>query len=133
MTDYKTWTDGFRSTKFWNKNSDGAGSVSTFSSTDFPLFRLSDTYLMYAECALRGASSATVGQGLTYLNAVRARAGAAPVASLTLQNVLDERARELNFEGVRRQDLIRFGKFTGSSYIWPWKGGVKDGTSIPSY
>ena len=133
MTNYKTWTDGYPSTKFWNKNSDGTGSVSTFSSTDFPLFRLSDTYLIYAECALRGASSATVGQGLTYLNAVRSRAGAAPIASLTLQSVLDERARELNFEGVRRQDLIRFGKFTGSSYIWPWKGGVEDGTSIPSY
>lgn len=133
MSDYKTWTDGFPATKFWNKNSDGSGSVTAFSSTDFPLFRLSDAYLMYAECALRGASTATVAQGLTYVNTVRARSGAAPFTTITLQNILDERARELNFEGMRRQDLIRYGKFTGGSYLWPWKGGVAEGTSIPSY
>lgn len=133
MTDYKTWTDGFPATKFTNKKSDGSGDVTGFSSTDFPLFRLSDAYLIYAECALRGASTATTGQGLTYVNAVRSRSGATPFAAINLQNILDERARELNFEGVRRQDLIRFGKFTGSSYVWPWKGGVKDGTSIPSH
>ncbi|MEC5158754.1 RagB/SusD family nutrient uptake outer membrane protein [Chryseobacterium sp. MP_3.2] len=133
MTDYKTWTDGFPANKFWNKNSDGTGAVTSFSSTDFPLFRLSDAHLMYAEAALRGASTATVGQGLTYVNLVRARAGATSFATINLQNILDERARELNFEGVRRQDLVRFGKFTGSSYIWPWKGGVKDGTSIPAH
>lgn len=133
MTDYKTWTDGFPANKFWNKNSDGTGSVTAFSSTDFPLFRLSDAYLMYAECALRGASNATVAQGLTYLNNVRARSGAAPFSTISLQNILDERARELNFEGMRRQDLIRFGKFTGGSYLWPWKGGVLNGTSIPAY
>jgi hypothetical protein len=43
---------------------------------------------------------------------------------------LDERARELNLEGQRRTDLIRFGKFTGGSYLWPWKGNALDGTSI---
>jgi hypothetical protein len=85
---------------------------------------------MYAECALRGATGTTVSQGLTYVNMVRARASAAPLTSITLDNVLDERARELNFEGMRRQDLIRFGKFTGGTYLWPWKGGVKNGTSI---
>jgi hypothetical protein len=53
--------------------------------------------------------------------------------SVGINNVrwsFDERARELNFEGMRRQDLIRFGKFTGGTYLWPWKGGVKNGTSI---
>ncbi|WP_345425523.1 RagB/SusD family nutrient uptake outer membrane protein, partial [Actinomycetospora chlora] len=54
-----------------------------------------------------------------------------PFTTINLQNILDERGRELNFEGMRRQDLIRFGKFTGGSYLWPWKGGVKEGTSIP--
>lgn len=62
---------------------------------------------------------------------VRERAGAVPFTTINLQNILDERGRELNFEGMRRQDLIRFGKFTGGSYLWPWKGGVKEGTSIP--
>lgn len=130
MNDYKTWSDGFPSDKFWNKNSDGSGDATSFSSTDFPLFRLSDAYLIYAECALRGASAANMAQALTYFNQVRTRAGASQVSILSLDLILDERGRELGLEGVRRQDLIRFGKFTGGSYLWPWKGGVKDGTSI---
>jgi hypothetical protein len=50
----------------------------------------------------------------------------------SLQVILDERGRELNFEGHRRTDLIRFGQFSGSSYLWPWKGGVLNGASIPN-
>jgi len=49
-----------------------------------------------------------------------------------LDFILAERAREFNLEGQRRTDLIRFDKFTGGSYLWPWKGGVKDGTAISS-
>lgn len=130
MTDYKEWTDGYPSIKFSNKNTDGSGGVTSFSSTDFPLFRLADTYLIYAECALRGASSANIAQGLTYVNQVRTRSNASALPTLTLQNILDERGRELGLEGVRRQDLIRFGRFTGATYLWPWKGGVLNGTSI---
>ncbi|WP_143884993.1 RagB/SusD family nutrient uptake outer membrane protein [Chryseobacterium binzhouense] len=130
MADYKEWTDGYPSIKFSNKNSDGSGAVTSFSSTDFPLFRLADAYLIYAECALRGASTANVAQGLTYVNQIRTRSNASSLPALTLQNVLDERGRELGLEGVRRQDLIRFGRFTGATYLWPWKGGVANGTSI---
>ena len=130
MNDYKTWTDGFPSYKFWNKNSDGSGSATSFSSTDFPLFRLSDAYLIYAECAVRGAAGTSMGQAITYFNQVRTRAGAPVVSVLSLDEVLNERGRELGLEGVRRQDLIRFGKFTGGSYLWPWKGGVKNGAAI---
>lgn len=35
-------------------------------------------------------------------------------------------------EGHRRTDLIRFGKFTGGSYLWPWKGNAATGTAIPA-
>jgi hypothetical protein len=45
-----------------------------------------------------------------------------------LQTILDERARELYWEGHRRTDLIRYGLLTTSTYLWPWKGGVASGT-----
>ncbi len=133
MTDYKKWTDGYPSIKFRNTFFYSSSSPTYFSSTDFPLFRLADAYLMYAECAIRGAAGASMSTALGYVNAVRTRSNASTVAQadLTLDFILDERARELNFEGHRRSDLIRFGKFTGGDYLWPWKGNTLNGTSIP--
>jgi hypothetical protein len=133
MTNYKTWTDGYPCTKFRNSNFTGPTTPTSFSSTDFPLFRLADAYLMYAECVVRGGSGGTTSQALAYVNQVRSRAGAQAITAgdLTLDFLIDERGRELNFEGHRRSDLIRFGKFTGGSYLWPWKGNVLNGTSIP--
>ena len=132
MTDYKIWTNGYPSIKFRNTNLNGSGGATDFSGTDFPLYRLADVYLMYAECAVRGAAGTTTSQALLYVNEIRDRANANPIllSELTLDFILDERGRELNFEGHRRTDLIRFGKFAGNSYIWPWKGGVAAGQSI---
>ncbi len=134
MEDYKEWTDGYPSVKFRNTNFTGESLPSSFSPTDFPLFRLADAYLMYAECAVRGAAGADMGTAVTYVNEVRTRSKASTITQtdLTEQFIIDERGRELNLEGHRRTDLIRFGMFTGSTYLWPWKGGVKDGTSIPA-
>ena len=135
MSDYKKWTDGYPSIKFRNTNSSGSSTATYFSSTDFPIFRLADTYLMYAECVLRGASGGTTSEALIYVNDIRTRAGANTISlsELTLDFIIDERARELNLEGHRRSDLIRFGMFTGNSYVWPWKGNTANGTSIPNY
>jgi len=132
MNDYKVWTNGYPAIKFRNSNLSGGSGSTDFSGTDFPLFRLADAYLMYAECSLRGATGTTTAQGLTYVNQVRSRAGALPItlAELNLDFIIDERGRELNFEGHRRSDLIRFGKFAGNTYIWPWKGGVAAGQPI---
>lgn len=133
MNDYKKWEDGYPSVKFRNTNYSGTSISTEYSNTDFPLYRLADAYLMYAECVLRNATGGTRSQALDYVNAVITRSNGSAItdAQLTLNFLIDERARELNFEGHRRTDLIRFGKFTGGSYIWPWKGGTKGGTSIP--
>lgn len=132
MTDYREWTDGYPSTKFRNTNFNGTSTSTSFSGTDFPLFRLADAYLMYAELAVRNAAGTTDQEALDYVNQVRSRSNAAPITEtqLTEDFIIDERGRELNLEGHRRSDLIRFNKFTGGSYNWPWKGGVPNGTSI---
>ncbi|WP_299667718.1 RagB/SusD family nutrient uptake outer membrane protein [uncultured Polaribacter sp.] len=140
MTDYREWTNGYPSIKFRNTNFIGSSVPTDFSGTDFPLFRLADAYLMYAECAVRGSSEADIPTAVGYINTVRQRSKASLISAADLQSnganglpfILNERARELNLEGHRRTDLIRYGLFTGNTYLWPWKGGAKDGTSIPS-
>ncbi len=125
------WSNGWKSMKFLNINHDGsAASAAGFVDTDWPVFRVADAYLMYAECAARGAADKTKGQA--YLNAVRSRAGVGSLA-LSLENIIDERGRELYMEGFRRQDLIRFGMFTTADYLWEFKGGVQAGQAVDSH
>lgn len=129
---------GIPSPKFSNITSTGArGSHATHVDTDFPVFRLGDAYLMYAEAVLRGGGGSRA-QALAYVNALRERAygdqsGNIADAELTLDFILDERGRELLWEGHRRTDLIRYGLFTGGSYVWSWKGGTQAGTSTDSF
>ena len=121
-------SEGWKSIKFSNINHDGsAAQAQGFVDTDFPIFRSADAYLMYAECAARGAADNTKGQ--KYLNAVRSRAGMGELA-LNLENIIDERGRELYLEGFRRQDLVRFGLFTSDSYLWEFKGGDANGKKV---
>lgn len=139
ITNTTLFTQGYLSTKFKNKTSaDVNGQNSTFVDTDFPLFRLADVYLMYAEAVLRGGTGGSVSTALNLVNDVRERAygdtsGNIDEGDLTLTFLLDERARELNWEAHRRTDLIRFGLFTGGDYLWDWKGNVKTGASTPAY
>lgn len=134
MTDYKEWTNGYPSIKFRNNDYQSATTPTDFSGTDFPLFRLADAYLMYAECVVRGATGGTINEAVDYVNDIRLRANASIItpSDLDLDFIIDERGRELMLEGHRRTDLIRFGKFTGGSYLWPWKGNALNGTSIPA-
>lgn len=131
------FSNGIAAPKYANVTSAGApGSHPTHVDTDFPMFRLSDAYLMYAEAVLRGGGDRA--QALAYVNAVRERAfggasGDITDPELTLDFILQERGRELLWEGHRRTDLIRYGLFTGGNYIWAWKGGVVGGTSTPPY
>jgi hypothetical protein len=88
---------------------------------------------MYAEAVLRGGTGGTTAQALTYVNALRQRAyktTRTALTTITLDDILNERGRELYWEMHRRTDLIRFKKFTTSSYLWQWKGGTKSGTAV---
>ncbi|MDR2274382.1 MAG: RagB/SusD family nutrient uptake outer membrane protein [Sphingobacterium sp.] len=77
---------------------------------DWVVFRYSDVLMMQAEAILRGGTGAA-GDALALVNSIRTNRGVTNLTALTLDNLLDERARELYWEGWRRQDLIRFGKF----------------------
>jgi hypothetical protein len=95
-------------------------------------------YLIYAEATLRGGTGGDAATALNYINLLRRRAhngsSTADIVSsqLTLAFVLDERARELYWEGHRRTDLVRYGLLTTGTYLWPWKGGVASGTAVDS-
>jgi hypothetical protein len=81
------------------------------------------------------STGVTAAQALGYVNSLRTRANGQTIAAadLTLDFILDERLRELHWEAHRRQDLIRFGKFTGGSYNWAWKGNGVNGVAIPAH
>jgi hypothetical protein len=128
------YSNGIPAPKFVNKTSLGAnGSNATHPDTDFPMFRLGDAYLIYAEAHLRGGGGDRA-QALAYVNALRQRAygnttGDIADVDFTLPFILDERGRELLWEAHRRTDLIRFRLFTGGDYLWAWKGGTPGGTA----
>ncbi len=80
---------------------------------DIPVTRYADILMMKAECLLRTGNKAAA---LTLINTTRARCFAAgdperAYTDITMDEFLNERAREFSYECYRRQDLIRFGKF----------------------
>ncbi len=142
-------SEGWSVYKYTNLNSDGsAGSNVSFPDTDFPMFRLGDIYLMYAEATARGGAGGSLATAVEYVNALRERgygssaynidqawlsasaAVAGSSSSVAYGNILNERSRELYWEGTRRTDLIRYGLFTSSSYLWAEKGGVIGGIGV---
>jgi hypothetical protein len=140
INDVTSFTDGYAITKFRNVNSDGSAPATTsYSYVDMPIFRLAEQYLIYAEAVLRGGTGGDAATALKYINFLRNRAygntgnGAITAGQLTTSFILDERARELYWEGFRRTDLIRYGLFTSASYLWPFKGGAKSGTGVADY
>ena len=102
---------------------------------------MADAYLMYAEAVLRGGSGGDLTTALGYVNQIRTRSGDVAVGNapgaitgpLTLDFILDERARELYWEGHRRTDLIRYNQFVTDTYLWPWKGGVASGAPVEAF
>ena len=137
ITNLGTFTQGYAYPKY--KNVTSVGDVGSNNGTsahvdiDFPMFRLADVYLMLAESAYRNGDQVTA---LNYINMLRERAYGNSnnnMSSISLDDILDERSRELAWEGSRRTDLIRFGKFTSGDYVWPFKGGDVSGVGTSSH
>lgn len=139
---------GYSIYKYRNVKRDGTSipqqnQFNNLSDIDFPVFRLAETYLIYAEAVLRGGTGGDNTTALRYINQIRGRAydnnpasnaGNISLNELNLNFIIDERARELMWEGFRRTDLIRYDRFTTGSYLWAWKGGVRNGAAVdPKY
>ena len=128
------FTSGYSVGKFRNTYA-GGGSPhnSQFIDTDFFLMRSAEAYLIAAEADARLNGGTTSSTGANYINALRERAHTSTFNSYTTEQILDERSRELYFEGFRRTDLIRYGYFGGSNsgrYLWEWKGGSQNGAAF---
>lgn len=130
ISDFK---NGLSLVKWTNLNSDNtAGSDPSWADTDIPLLRFAEAYLTRAEAKWR--LSGNLNDALADINELRGRAHTRLLASITSEmDILDEWCREFFMEGRRRSDLVRFGCFAGSKYIWDWKGGVAEGTSVSSH
>lgn len=116
LLDQDDWTYGFPATKF--------------ASTDQPIIRLADIYLMYTECYLSGGVGDRT-KALNYFNLIRNRANAGEISAteFNIKTLLDERSREFYLESVRRADLIRNKMFTGPSQtVWQYKGNINNNT-----
>lgn len=139
INDVATFAQGLAVTKFRNVDVTGAPAPSndgTQCSVDFPLFRLADAYLIYAEAVLRGGEGGSDTLALEYVNKIRERAygnSSGNINNLSLDFILDERAREFYWEAYRRTDLIRFGKYTDANYVWPFKGGTQSGAGVQNF
>lgn len=110
---------GYRSIKFY-MDTEVTAANGRNQSNDVPVFRYADVLLMKAEAILRGAMATHGDTPASLINQIRQYVGAVPrVTNPTLEDLLDERAREFTDEAWRRNDLIRFGKFEDD---WGFRG-----------
>lgn len=99
--------------------------VTEYSDIDFPLIRLGEIHLIYAEACMHAGGDASA-----QIAALAERAGVSAPAKIDEEFLIAERARELMWEGHRRTDLIRYGKFTSADFKWPYKGGFYQGGKL---
>lgn len=136
--DLGAFKNGYGVTKYHNNNLNSeAGSHSQFPDIDIFVMRYAEVLLTYAEAQFRLGNTA---EALAQIQALQARANVKAtskhrVASISEDGheIIDEWCREFYFEGRRRTDLIRWNLYSGTSYLWEWKGGVSTGTSLPEY
>ncbi|MEZ4457885.1 MAG: RagB/SusD family nutrient uptake outer membrane protein [Gemmatimonadales bacterium] len=115
-----------------------AGSHLTHVDTDFPMFRLGDAYLMYAEAVLRGGGGSRA-QALTYVNQLRTRALGNASGAVTdaqpapISSWMSGAGNCCGSEPPADRPGPVWGGFTGGSYLWAWKGGSAAGTGTASH
>lgn len=138
-TNISSFADGYSVCKFVSFKTDGSSSYNpSFTDTDFFLMRKAEAYLTYAEADAHLNGDKTSQTGTRYINLLRARANASTrnesTDSYNMNDILDEWSREFYFEGRRRMDLIRHGKFGGNNdYNWQWKGNSFDGAKFADF
>ena len=125
--------NGYGYIKFLNTHADGSEAHNAeHTDYDFPLFRLAEAYLSYAEADARLNGGNVSSTGLGYIKDLRNRAHAnANLSVFSLADIEDEWSREFGFEGRRRMDMVRFGNFTGVRRTWI--GGTAAGGTLSSY
>jgi hypothetical protein len=142
ITDMEAIEEGYLLNKFKNIDKEGVEGSNvgsrTYVDTDFPMFRLADVYLMYAEAVQRGGSGGDLNNAVSYVNSLLERAygnsdNNITGAELTLNFILQQRTREFSWEAYRRTDLIRYELYTGDQFLWSFKGGAVDGAGTPEY
>lgn len=137
MKDISVFTQGWSVFKYNNTPHDQTleqfrdiAATRNFSSIDFPIMRLAEVYLNYAEACLHLNQKDAA---IPFLNKLRTRAHTSTISDYDADWLLAERGRELYWEALRRVDLIRFDKFCSGTYLWKYKGGSYNGQSIPEF
>lgn len=133
IDDESKFVSGYAYVKFLAKHADGSATHHTqYVDTDYPMMRLGEAYLIFAEADARLNGGTCSAEGLTAIKTLRSRAHASTnFTSFNLSQIEDEWSREMGFEGVRRQTLIRFNHFGGqSNYKWEWMGNSKTGAAF---
>ena len=129
-----TFLNGWSCIKFNNVPHDmdavdyaSTAATKNFSDIDWPLIRLGEINLIYAEACMHAGGDASA-----QVKALADRAGVAAPKTIDAEWLMAERARELMWEAHRRTDLIRYGKWI-SGYNWTYKGGNFGGQDLPSH
>ena len=129
-----TFLNGWSCIKFNNVPHDSTAvqyaataATKNFSDIDWPLIRLGEIHLIYAEACMHAGGNASA-----QLKALADRAGVAAPTTVDEDFLMAERARELMWEGHRRTDLIRYGKWI-KGYNWTYKGGDFAGRDLPAH
>jgi hypothetical protein len=132
-TNEDKFENGYGYIKFLNTHADGSETHNAeHTDYDFPLFRLAEAYLTYAEAEARLNNGNVGTTGLNYIKDLRNRANAnSNLSVFSLADIEDEWSKEFGFEGRRRMDMIRFGNYTGVRRCWI--GGSAAGGTMPAY